>query len=69
MATEGHKYGRGADHKNKSKAKIDKELIEIRARMEELTLKMQQETKLHWRYKWPLNMKVKWPVQNLLAKK
>jgi len=41
MATEGHKYGRGVNHKKKSKAKIDKEIIEIRERMEQLTLKMQ----------------------------
>jgi hypothetical protein len=37
--------------------------------MEQLTLKMQQETKVHWRYKWPLNRKVKWHVQKLLARK
>jgi hypothetical protein len=69
MATEGDKYGRGADHKKKSKEKICKDLIEIRERMEQLTLKMQHETKVHWRYKWPLNRKVKWPVQKLLARK
>jgi hypothetical protein len=37
--------------------------------MEQLTLKMQQETKVHWRYEWPLNRKVKWHVQKLLARK
>jgi hypothetical protein len=37
--------------------------------MEQLTLKMQQETKVRWRYEWPLNRKVKWPIQKLLAKK
>jgi hypothetical protein len=37
--------------------------------MEQLTLKMQQETKVHWRYKWGLNKKEKWPVQKLLARK
>jgi hypothetical protein len=67
MATEGHKYGRGADHKKKSKEKIDKELIEIREIMEQLTLKMHHETKVHWRYEWPLNRKVKWLVQKLLT--
>jgi hypothetical protein len=35
MAIEGHKCGRGADHKKKSKEEIDKKLIEIRARMEQ----------------------------------
>jgi hypothetical protein len=69
MATEGHKCGRRGDHKKKSKAEIDKELIEIRERMEQLTLKMQQETKVHWRYEWPLKRKVKWHVQKLLARK
>jgi hypothetical protein len=52
-----------------SKAEIDKELVEIRERMEQLTLKMQQEVKLHWRYEWPLNKKAKCLVQNLLARK
>jgi hypothetical protein len=42
MATEGHKCGRGADRKQKIKAKIDKELSDIRAKMERLTWKMQQ---------------------------
>ena len=52
-----------------SKAEIDKELAEIRTRMEQLTLKMQQEAKVHWRYEWPLNRKAKWPVQKLLVRK
>jgi hypothetical protein len=37
--------------------------------MEQLTLKMQQEAKVRWRYEWPLNRKSKWPVQKLLARK
>ena len=41
MATEGHKCGLGEDQKNKIKEEIDKDLIDIRARMEQLTLKMQ----------------------------
>jgi hypothetical protein len=45
MATEGHKFGRGTDHKKKRKEEIDKELREIREKMENLALKMQQETK------------------------
>jgi hypothetical protein len=48
---------------------LTKNSSEIRARMEQLTLKMQQEAKVHWRYEWPLNKKSKWPVQNLLARK
>jgi hypothetical protein len=52
-----------------SKAEIDKELAEIRARMEQLTLNMQQEEKLHSRYEWSLNKKVKWLVQKLLSRK
>jgi hypothetical protein len=42
-----------------SKAEIDKELTEIRVRMEQLTLKMQQEAKVHWRYEWPMTKRVK----------
>jgi hypothetical protein len=37
--------------------------------MEQLTLKMQQEAKVRWRYEWPLNRKVKWHVQKLLVRK
>jgi hypothetical protein len=37
--------------------------------MEQLTLKMQQETKVRRRYEWGLNKKEKWPVQKLLARK
>jgi hypothetical protein len=48
---------------------LTKNSAEIRARMEQLTLKMQQEEKVHWRYEWPLNRKAKWPVQKLLARK
>jgi hypothetical protein len=48
---------------------VDLELNEIRARMEQLELRMQQEAKIHWRYECPLNMKEKCPVQKLLAKK
>jgi hypothetical protein len=47
MVTEGHERGGRGDHYQKSKVEIDKELTEIRARMEQLTLKMQQEVKLH----------------------
>jgi DNA-directed RNA polymerase subunit E'/Rpb7 len=68
MATEGHKCGRRGHRQKKSKSEIDKELIEIRARMEQLTLNMKQETKVHWTYEWPLNGKVKWLVQKLLTR-
>ena len=69
MATKGHECGQRGDRQKKSKAEIDRELIEIRARMEQLTLKMQQEAKVHWRYEWPLNRKAKWHVEKLLARK
>jgi hypothetical protein len=47
---------------------MDKELSEIRAQMEKLAFKMQQEAKVHWRYEWPLKRTTKWHVQNLLAR-
>jgi hypothetical protein len=47
---------------------MDLELNEIRARMEQLTLKMQQNAKAHWVYEWPMKKKVKWPVKRLLAR-
>jgi hypothetical protein len=69
MATEGHEHGGRGDHQQMSKAEIDKELTEIRARMEELALKMQQSAKARWVYEWPMKKKVKWPVKELLAKR
>jgi hypothetical protein len=47
---------------------MDLELNEIRARMEKLTLKMQQDAKVHWVYEWPMKKKVKWSVKRLLAR-
>jgi hypothetical protein len=41
MATEGHGRGRREDHQPKGKDEMDKELAEVRARMEQLALKMQ----------------------------
>jgi hypothetical protein len=69
MATEVHECGRREGHKKKRNPEMDLELNEIRERMEQLALMMQQEAKLHWRYECPLNTKVKWLVQKLLARK
>jgi hypothetical protein len=41
MVVEGHERGPREDRQQKSKAEIDKELIEIRAQMEKLAFKMQ----------------------------
>jgi hypothetical protein len=51
------------------KDEMDKELAEIRARMEELALQMQQDAKTHWVYEWPMKRKAKWPVKKLLARR
>jgi hypothetical protein len=48
---------------------MDKELNEIRERMEELSLRVQQDEKTHWVYEWPLRRKAKWPVKKLLARR
>jgi hypothetical protein len=48
---------------------MDLELAEIRTRMEELALWMQQDAKMHWVYEWPLGRKEKWPVNKLLARR
>jgi hypothetical protein len=69
MATEGHRGGQDKDHQQKNKAEIEKELKEIREKIEKLTLKMQREAKVHWTYEWPLRKKVKWHVQELSARK
>jgi hypothetical protein len=42
MAIEGRERGQGKDHQQKGKYEMDKELAEIRARMEELAFRMQQ---------------------------
>ena len=68
MAMEVHEHGGRGDHQQMSKEDIDNELIEIRERMEELALWMQQDAKLHWVYEWPMKTKVKWPIHKLLAK-
>jgi hypothetical protein len=69
MATEGHECGRREDYKKKCNPEMDLELNEIRERMEQLALRMHKEEKVHWRYECPLNRKVKWHVQKLLARK
>jgi hypothetical protein len=48
---------------------MDKELAEIRVRMEELALQMQQDGRSHWVYEWPMKTKVKWPVREMLARR
>ena len=54
MATVSHKHGRGEVHSQKRKAGMDKDLSEIRVNMEEIALNMEHESKVHWRYEWPL---------------
>jgi hypothetical protein len=48
---------------------MDKELTEIRVRMDELALWMQQDARSIWVYEWPMKMKVKWLIQELVAKR
>jgi hypothetical protein len=52
-----------------SKAEMDKELTEMRVRMEDLSLWVQQNGKSRWVYEWLMKKKVKWPVKELLAKR
>jgi hypothetical protein len=47
MATEGHERGQREGYKKKINPEMDLELNEIRARMEQLALRMQQEEKVH----------------------
>jgi hypothetical protein len=53
----------------KIREEMEKELSEIRAQMDKLAFKMQQESKVHWRYECPLNSTAIWLVQKLLAKR
>jgi hypothetical protein len=41
MATRGHRHGQDKDHQQMKKEQVDKELREIREKMENLALKMQ----------------------------
>jgi len=63
MAIEYHKRDLREELSRKNKVKMDKELSEIQAEMEKLALKMHQEEKVHWIYKWPLKRTSKWHVQ------
>jgi len=69
MATKGHTHDGKKIHQQSIKDEMDKELIEIREKMEELALQMQQDEKSHWVYEWPMKMKVKWPVRELVARR
>jgi hypothetical protein len=69
MATEGHAHGGKKNHQQQENAARDKELAEIRARMDELALRMQQNAKSRWVYEWPMKTKEKWPVRELMAKR
>ena len=57
MATEDDESGGRGDHQQMIKEEMEKELAEIRARMEHLALKMQQNAKPHWVYEWPMKRK------------
>jgi hypothetical protein len=49
---------------------MEKELAEIRERIEKLELRMQQKAKPRWVYEWPMKKpKVKWPVKELMARR
>jgi hypothetical protein len=68
MDTEGHEHGPREDHQQKRKDEIEKYLSEIRAQMEKIAFKMQQDANVHWVYEWPMKKKVKWPIHKLLAR-
>jgi hypothetical protein len=69
MATEGHACDGKEIHQQQSKDAMDKELIEIRVRMEILAFQMQWDAKLISVYEWPMKTKEKWPVKELLARR
>jgi hypothetical protein len=69
MVIEGHRRDGKKIHQQPNKDEIDKELVEIRARMEELALQMQQDARSHWVYECPMRTKVKWSVKEMLARR
>jgi hypothetical protein len=50
MATEGHGFGRREDRKKKFNPGMDLEFNQIKAQIENLAFKMQQNAKAHWVY-------------------
>jgi hypothetical protein len=51
MATEGHKRGQREDFQQQQRnPEMDKEFVEIRARMEELALRVQRDARVRWVY-------------------
>lgn len=63
MVTEGHNHGQREDCQQKYKVEMDIELNEIRVEMGRLALKMQQESRVRWRYEWPIKQRENWPIQ------
>jgi hypothetical protein len=68
MSTKGHRHVQRGDHKEKNNPYVDLEFNEIRARMEKLAFKMQQDEKAHWVYEWPMKNKEKRLVKELLSR-
>jgi hypothetical protein len=54
MATKGYTSAGRKDPELMRKAEWDEELAEMRARMDELALEMQQNAKSRWVYEWPM---------------
>jgi hypothetical protein len=48
---------------------MDLELAEVRERIEQLALRVQQNTKTHWVYEWPLRRKGEVASQEIVGQK
>jgi hypothetical protein len=68
MATEGRRYVGRKIPELMSTTERGKELADIRERMEELELWMQQNTRSIWVHEWPKKTKVKWSFKELMAR-
>jgi hypothetical protein len=70
MATKCYTSAGRKDPELMRKVEWDKELVEMRARMDELAFDMQQNAKSIWVYEWPMRKpKAKWPVKELMARR
>jgi hypothetical protein len=69
MATKCHMSAGKKNPEMMSEAEWDEELAEMNARMDELALEMQQNTRSRWVYEWPMKTKIKWPVKELMARR
>jgi hypothetical protein len=67
MATEGRRYAGKKSPELMSTVERDEELAKIRARKDELKLRMQWNARSRWVYEWTMKTKIKLPVKQMMV--